>query len=94
MEWNLIGTAITNIEGKYEYIWKPDLPPGKYVLKANYTGSEGYNSCQTVLETVPEGLLVIPETQHGPIIALISMFIALCVNSKRCLTRTKWISNT
>jgi hypothetical protein len=32
------------------------------VLKANYTGSELYNTSQTVIEPMPEGLLVIPET--------------------------------
>ena len=93
-EWTLIGAATTNIEGEFVYILIPNLPPGKYALKANYTGGKEHNPCQTELQPVPKGILVIPEIQHGPIIAIIIMLTALCFNAKYYVNRKKWISNT
>ena len=83
-EWNLIGTATTNTDGQFEYVWTTvTVPLGEYILKVPYPGNERYRPCEAT--TSPKGLLVIPETQFGSIATLTCMLIALIVIGRRNL---------
>jgi hypothetical protein len=49
-----IGTATSDANGAFSYLWKPDIP-GKYVVTASFAGSESYwpSSSQTAFGVDP-----------------------------------------
>jgi len=82
-EWRPIGTATTDIQGQFEYVWIVNLPLGEYMLKATYAGDERHGPCEAITYRSPKGLLVIPEAQAGSIAALTCMVVALIVIMRR-----------
>jgi hypothetical protein len=52
-----IGSTTTDTNGKFNYVWKPDIP-GKYTVYASFAGTNGYwpsysNDAFDVMEQIP-----------------------------------------
>jgi outer membrane protein assembly factor BamB len=61
-----IGTATTDANGAFSFMWKPDIP-GKYTLYATFAGSKSYySSCAETAFGVEEALAATPEPTPQP----------------------------
>ncbi len=84
--WQTIGTATTQSDGSYSFIWNvpTTLPNGFYLVKADFAGDTYYYPSNAVTSNTPGGggLLVAPEYVLGALASIGACFAALAVVKK------------